>query len=89
MVLLTPLAVVVVVAAVFRLLLATTLRFATFWATVPNGVGTHIQVPDGMVGIVTMDLQFAPSGYLLRRLVLNHDIQTGTRPECSWKGIVD
>ena len=81
--------IVVIVAAVFRLLLATTLRFATFWATVPNGVGTNIQVPDWMVGIVTVDLQFAPSGYLLRRLVLNHNIQTGTGPERSWKGIVD
>jgi hypothetical protein len=81
--------IVVIVAAVFRLLLAATRRFATFWATVPNGVGTHIQVPDWMVGVVTVNLQFAPSGYLLRRLVLNHDIQTGTGPECSWKGIVD
>jgi hypothetical protein len=68
--------VIIVVAAVFGLLLAATLGLAAFRATVPNRIGDHIQMSDGMMRVVTMDLQLARPGHPLRRPVLNDHIQT-------------
>jgi uncharacterized membrane protein len=78
--------VVFVVAAVFALLLATTLfRFTTFFATVPDRIGNHIQISNWMMWVVTVDHQLTRPGYSLRCLVLNHQIQTGT-PAGPWTG---
>jgi hypothetical protein len=68
--------VIIVVAAVFGLLLAATLGLAAFRATVPNRIGDHIQMSDGMMRVVTMDFQLARPGHPLRRPVLNDHIQT-------------
>jgi hypothetical protein len=82
--------IVFVVTAVFALLLATTLfRFTTFFATVPDRIGDHIETSNWMMWVVTVDHQLTRPGYSLRGLVLNHDIQTGTLPERSRERIVD
>ena len=48
--------ILIVVAADFVLLFATTLfRFTTFFAAVPDRVGNYIQISNGMVWVVTVD----------------------------------
>ena len=86
-----PIAIVVfVVAAVFALLLATTLfRFTTFFAAVPDRIGNHIQTSNWMMWVVTVDHQLTRPRYSLRCLVLNYDIQTGTRRERGREGSRD
>ena len=68
--------VIIFIAAIFVRLLAATLLvgLTAFVAAVPDRVGNHIQMSHRMVRIVTVDHKLTRPGYLLRCLVLNHDI---------------
>jgi hypothetical protein len=82
--------IVIVVPAVFALLLATTLfGFTTFFATVPDRIGNHIETSNWMMWVVTVNHQLTRPGYSLRCLVLNHQIQTGTRRDRGREGSRD
>ena len=85
--------VVVIVAALFMSRLAAVAillaSLTTACAAVPDGIGNYVEMADWFARIIAVNHKLARSRDSLLRNVLNHQIETGTRPQNRREWIID